>query len=133
MTSALALLHAVTCPGTAFSGEGDSSYDDDETRSNQNLFALSATWLLSGSFLLGGKQPCQQEPWQSLGDWKSRSPHCLTCLLIFHFDSLFPVIPVINNKRCWGTFYKCVCLIILISERSRVDKKSFYLLFTVAM
>lgn len=80
-----------------------------------------------------GSSPVSKYHGRALVPGSHDLPPASPCLLIFHFDSLLPVIPVINNKRCWGTFHKCVCLIILISERSCVDKKSSYLLFSAAV
>lgn len=127
--------HCTQLRGHPFSGEGTNSYGHHFTRSTHNLFDPSATrasWLLAGSLHKGRKQYRPQERGRGLGDWSWSLTTASPCILISRFDSLLPIIVVINNKRCWGTFYKCVCLIILISERSLVDKKGCYLHFTEA-
>lgn len=65
-----------------------------------------------GSSFWVGNSPASKNHGTALVPGSHHLPTASPCLLIFHFDSLLPVIPVIN-KRCWGTFDKCMCLIIL--------------------
>ena len=76
--------------------------------------------------------PAARSMAEGLVTGESLSRHCLTLYFDFSLWLIAAVIIFVNKKRCWGTFYKCACLIILISERNLVDKKGCYLLFTEA-